>query len=182
MATRQAGVTPGGKERTRGPAHIKREADERIYDPVHDEEDAPWVRGASLAMPPARKGMDQRWIRFAIRGQSDSTNWSRKMREGWKPRPADTVPESFPMPTIDHGQFKGLIGIEGSVLCERPMAISKRRDKHFAGVTEKRTEAINHDLQRLNEQNANPAFGPVRLATRTTPAREVAREVPVQDD
>ena len=182
MARTANSPASSGKERTRGPAHEKREAEARVYEDVHDEEDAPWIRGASLAAPPPRKGMDQRWIRFAIRGNSDATNWSRKMREGWKPRAADTVPASFAMPTIDHGQFKGLIGVEGSVLCERPMSMSKRREKHFADVTQKRTDAINSDLQKLNEQNANPAFGPVRMASRQVPMREVAREVAAQDD
>ena len=173
---------PRAKKVHSASANATRESESRAYEKVHDEEDEPWVRGASLEMPPARPGMDQRWIRFAIRGQDDSTNWARKMREGWKPRKADTVPEDFPVPRLDHGRMAGLIGIEGSVLCERPMGISKRRDRHFENETQKRTDAINADLQRLNADNRNPAFGEVRMASRQVPVREVARDVAVQDD
>lgn len=159
--------------KVRGAARQSRATEEREVDVVHEAEDQPWVRGASLEMPPAQKGMDQRWIRTVINGKDDATNWARKQREGWRARKADTVPENFPVPRIDHGKFSGFIGIEGMILCERPLAISKRREKHFRDVTERRTDAINADLERVNSRNRNPAFGPIQMATRTTPAREV---------
>lgn len=167
-----------GRKAGSGAAHQTRDTETRDAAPVHDEEDTPWLRGASLAMPPARPGMDQRWIRTELAGKFDATNWARKQREGWKPRRAETVSEDFPVPRIDDGKFSGLIGIEGNILCERPLAISRRRDRHFAKETERRTEAINADLDRLNRDNRNPAFGPVRMATRSVPAREV----PLKDD
>src|SRR3990172_5639555 len=82
-----------------------RETESRLAEPVHEEEDEPWQRGASLSMPPAQAGMDQRWIRSAMMGQADNTNWARKIREGWKPRPAETVSDDFPVPRIDDGRF-----------------------------------------------------------------------------
>jgi hypothetical protein len=75
-------------------------------------------------MPPARAGMDQRWIRTELGGKFDPTNWARKQREGWKARPADSVPKDFPVPRIDQGKLAGCIGIEGMILCERPLAMS----------------------------------------------------------
>lgn len=133
-------------------------------------------------MPPAQPGMDQRWIRVAMNGKDDATNWARKQREGWSPRKAETVPKDFAVPKIDQGKFSGYIGIEGMILCERKMSISKRRDKHFRDLTKLRTAAINHDLERVNADNRNPAFGPIRMATKTTPAREISRDVAVQED
>ena len=160
----------------RGSARKSRDSETHDMQPVHVEEDTPWLRGASLEMPNARPGMDQRWIRAAMKGQDDATNWARKLREGWKPRKADTVPEDFPVPRIEHGKHSGYIGIEGMILCERPMEISRRRTKHFSDQTERRTMAINADLQRTNAENRNPAFGPISMAIGN---RKVMREVNV---
>ena len=169
---------PKVKAANRGTAHQGRETEARVASPVHEEEETPWIRGASLEMPPARPGMDQRWIRTELAGKPDATNFAPKQREGWKLRKADTVSDDFPVPKIDHGKFAGYIGIEGNVLCERPMALSRRRTKHFEQQTARRTEAINAGLDRVNSQNRSPAFGPISIATRTTPAREV----PVMSD
>lgn len=161
--------------RERGTAHQTRETDTRAANQVHEEgDDSSWVRGASLEMPPARPGMDQRWIRFATMGKEDATNFARKMREGWSPRRADTVKDDFAVPSMDTGRFAGAIVVEGMVLCERPLALSRRRDRHFRNETQRRTEAINADLQRVNSQNRSPAFGPIQMATQQTRVREVA--------
>ena len=163
----------GRPKRVQETAHQTRETKTRAASKVHDEEDAPWERGASLEMPPAKPGMDQRWIRFASMGKEDSTNYARKSREGWKPRPAESVSADFDVPRMDTGRFAGGIVVEGMVLCERPMAISKRRDRHFKKETQRRTDAINSDLQRVNSQNRSPAFGPIQMATKQTRVREV---------
>ena len=161
------------KKTVRAAARESRETELREAEVVHETEIDDWKRGSSLEMPPARPGMDQRWIRVAMNGRDDATNWARKQREGWKAREAATVAKSFPVPRIDQGKFSGFIGIEGMILCERPLRISEQRNKHFRNQTERKTAAINADLERVNQANANPAFGPIRMATRTTPAREV---------
>ena len=161
------------ERKPKGAVRQTRDAETHDMVEVHPEEDKPWVRGASLDMPPARSGMDQRWIRVSIGGRDDATNWARKQREGWRPRAASSVPEDFPVPKIDQGKFAGFIGIEGNVLCERPMAISKRRDAHFRAETDRRTAAINHDLERVNKENQNPAFGPIRMGIESKKVREV---------
>lgn len=158
--------------------HQTHEAQSRAQSVVHETEDTPWIRGASLDMPPARPGMDQRWIRTESGGKADPVNWSRKQREGWRPRPADTVAEDFPVPRIEHGRFAGSIGVEGMILCERSMALSERRAKHVRDQIDMRTKAINHDLTNFNVANANPAYGPIQMATKAQRVR--ARTVPVQ--
>lgn len=164
--------------RARTSAHETRNTETRAVQSVHEDEDAPWVRGASLEMPPAKPGMVQRWIAFAINGHPTPSNLMRKRREGWVPVKAEDVPADFPVPTEDHGKFAGCIVVEGSILCERPAAISRRRAKHVAKETKRRTDAINHDLERVNNQNRNPAFGPIQMASES----KLVREVTVQSD
>lgn len=114
---------------------------------IHEESDRPWVRPTSLAAPPARPGFKQRWIRVSMYGQEDATNAARRLREGWKPRPAESLPSNFPLPTISHGQWAGCVGIEGMILCEMPESLVERRNEYYADKTKRITDSIEHDLQ-----------------------------------
>ena len=155
------------------PVHVSHSQETYSANAVHEVEDTPWVRGGSLVMPAPRPGFDQRWIRTAIRGEPDTTNTARKLREGWKPRPADTIPVDFSMPTISHGQFAGFLGVEGSVLCERPMQISKKRDAVMALENEKITASIESELQAQSDSRMK-----ISQERKTT----IGRMVKVADD
>ena len=82
-------------------------------------EEAAWKPPSLLDAPDPRPGMVQRWIATSIQGKESPDNVYKRMREGWEPRPADTVKSKL-FPTINHGQWAGSIGIEGMLLCEMP--------------------------------------------------------------
>lgn len=138
--------------RRKQPVHPTHNQETWDANAIHEVEDTPWIRGGSLVMPPPRPGFDQRWVRVAVRGELDTTNTARKLREGWKPRPADSIPVGFSMPTISHGQFAGFLGVEGSVLCERPVAISKKRDAAMVAKNQKITASIESELQAQSDK------------------------------
>ena len=79
-----------------------------------------WKPPSLLDAPEARPGMTQRWVSTSIQGKETPDNVFKRMREGWNPRPADTVKDKR-FPTINHGQWEGCIGIEGMLLCEMPL-------------------------------------------------------------
>ena len=106
-----------------------------------------WKQASTLEAPPAREGMVQRWVATSILGEDVTHAVMKKQREGWTPRPADTVPDSFPVPTNEHGRFKGCIGIEGMILCEMPEEMVNQRTAFFAGKT--------GDQERFVEGNLN---------------------------
>lgn len=108
----------------------------------------PWVRPTSLAAPKPRPGFVQRWIRVATHGVEDPANTMRKFREGWKPRPAETIPADFPVPTIAHGEWAGCIGIEGSILCEMPQELAAKRNAHYHDKANAVDAAIEAELQK----------------------------------
>ena len=159
--------------RARATTHPSRAQDTWDSTDVHSAEDTPWVRGQSLAAPPARPGFVQRWIRVAIDGKDDATNVARKMREGWKPRPADSIPANFQLPTISHGEWTGCLGIEGSVLMEIPAKIA---DKRKAFVKD-RTDTITNSLEGELQQKSNSIM-PISQERRS----DVGRMVKVADD
>ena len=136
------------QERSAPPVHEARAYETWDDVDVHAEEAKPWVRPTSLEAPPARPGFTQRWIRVGIAGKDDPTNTARKFREGWKPRPAESVPASYHSPTIGHGKWAGCIGVEGMLLCEMPNSIKDKRTKHYRDRTDMITTSIDKELQK----------------------------------
>lgn len=139
------------KKRKRTPAHPTREQ-EPVHPPVHGEDaDRPWLPPSRLAAPPERPGMAQRWVRVGIHGQDDPSNLAAALQEGWRPRRADTLPAGFAAPKIDHGEYAGVIGIHGMVLCEIPKARMQARARYYAEMTRKQTQAVEQGLARVSD-------------------------------
>lgn len=134
--------------RQRAPLHRMHAQDTWDNYDKNELKDRPWVRPTSLAAPPARPGFKQRWIRVAIHGTDDPANTTRKFREGWKPRPANTIPATFPLPTISNGAWAGCVGIEGSILCEMPIELANKRNAYYANKTAAIDAAIEAELQK----------------------------------
>lgn len=134
--------------RTAPPVHESRAYETWDDADIHAEAAKPWIRPSSLEAPECRPGFAQRWIRVGLRGKDDPTNTSRKFREGWRPRPASSVPASYHAPTISQGKWAGCIGVEGSILCEMPLKIRDKRNAHYAAKTQLVTDAIASELQK----------------------------------
>lgn len=113
----------------------------------HGDGDLSWSRPSSLDAPPPRPGYVQRWKRHQLNGTSDTRNWQRAMREGWKPRPVDTVDEAFSsLKTESNGQ--GVISAEGLILCEMPNITAGERTSHYGRRTSRQMESVDSDLNR----------------------------------
>lgn len=198
MATRQAGAAQM-PERTRpgvaaaaSPKAKKSTARSRPKPTHHDEraretraqegraelfervdENQPYIKPTSLDAPSPLLGMKQRWIRVGVKGSEDEKNLSRKLREGWRARPSNTVPKGFQVPTIRHGAYAGTIMVEGMLLCHMPIKMAKRREAAIRAETSAKTRAVNEGLLRVNE-GAGGGFGPIKKGERS----QVVREVP----
>lgn len=136
------------QERAAPPVHVSHQHETWDDVDIHAEESKPWTRPSSLEAPEARPGFVQRWIRVGIMGEDDPTNTSRKLREGWKPRPVSSIPVSFHAPTISHGKWSGCIGVEGMLLCEMPKTMRDKRNAHYNEKTQMVTGAIEDELQK----------------------------------
>jgi len=125
-------------------AHTTREDETRASDD--------WTPPALLDAPPVREGMRQRWVSTSILGEETPHHTMKRFREGWTPRPADTVPKDFPIPTIAHGQYEGLIGIEGMILCEMPEERVEARRRYFKKKTGELTRFADQGLEKTANQ------------------------------
>ena len=134
-----------------------------------------WKPASLLDAPTPQPGMVQRWVATSILGKETPDNVYKRQREGWIPRAADTVGD-FPIPTINHGQWSGCIGIEGMILCEMPEETHRQMKDYYAGKSQELNDAVNTDLR-----NAERAGGiPIQQDRRSSVSR--GSDVSVMED
>ena len=107
----------------------------------------PWAPPQRLEAPDPPVGYVQRWIRISMRGEEDKTNVYSKLREGWEPVRADEYPDHA-YPTIDEGQYSGIIGNGGLMLCRLPEETAKERADYYGLRTRDQMVAVDSDLMK----------------------------------
>ncbi len=112
-----------------------------------DQPLGPWVRPSSLDAPEPRPGMVQRWVRISMRGVDDPRNVNLRMREGWKPRPVETVPEEFRVLAERVEHQTGRLIVDDLMLCEMPEGIYAQRKAYYEQLTRDQMAAVEHDLE-----------------------------------
>ena len=120
--------------------------------------DTAWQPPALLDAPEARPGYVQRWIATSIQGKETPDNVFKRMREGWQPRPADTVKDDKLFPTINHGQWAGSIGIEGMLLCEMPVEKRQSQKDYYENRNNEQNESVAGELDAIGRNNGQPIF------------------------
>jgi len=110
-----------------------------------------WAQASVLEAPPAREGYRQRWVSVSILGKEVPHHVMKRLREGWVPRSTDTIPEDWPVPTIEHGQFAGAVGVEGMILFELPEARAQARERYFQGKTGDQNRFVNQQLNSVEK-------------------------------
>ena len=119
--------------------------------------EATWKPPSLLDSPEPRPGMTQRWITTSIQGKDTPDNVYKRMREGWNPRPAETVKDKL-FPTINHGQWAGSIGIEGMLLCEMPIETHKQMKAYYQNRNSEQNESVSGDLDALGRKTGQSIY------------------------
>ena len=109
-----------------------------------------WTPPSSLDAPPAPDGYHHRWIRSETMGFDDTKNMAGKLRSGYELVRADEYPETD-YPTINDGNYQGVIGVGGLLLARISTELVKSRKEYFDNLTRQKDEAIENDL--LKEQH-----------------------------
>jgi len=122
------------------------------HDVSRNNDTGQWTRPDVLNAPPCRPGFVQRWINHV-----DQKNFRRRIREGWNPRPADSVetvdslPPSLQMKLADFGNC---IGDGDVILCEMPERVNDQRNAYH----QKRLERQNQSIVRNLKDAEDPAL------------------------
>ena len=85
-----------------------------------------------------------------MQGQTDATNVSSKLREGWEPVRAEDHPE-ITMATIESEKFADNVVIGGLMLCKAPEELVEERTEHYEQQTASQMLSVDNNLMREND-------------------------------
>lgn len=106
-----------------------------------------WRMPDALPSPDPRPGWSHRWIRTSTLGQSDPSNISSKLREGYEPCKGEDYPELM-LHASTEGRFKGSIEVGGLILCRIPAEFMVQRDAHFARQNKAQMDSVDNTYMR----------------------------------
>ena len=109
-----------------------------------------WQRPEVLPSPNPEPGYAFRWIRVATQGQTDATNVSSKLREGWEPVKAADHPE-ITVVTVENERFKDNVVVGGLILCKAPKELIEERTAYYEQQTKGQIESVDNNLMREND-------------------------------
>jgi hypothetical protein len=126
-----------------------------------------WRAPETLPMPDDRPGWKHRYIRISMMGQTDPTNISSKLREGYEPCKAEEYPELM-MHATTEGRFKGGIEVGGLLLCRIPQEFLKQREEYYANQNKAQMESVDNSflrdddprMKKFSERSTKVTFGP----------------------
>ena len=109
-----------------------------------------WTRPTVLPDPTPEDGYTYHWVRIATNGQSDATNVSSKLREGWEPVRAVDHPEIF-TDTVSDERFKDNVIVGGLMLCKAPEELVAERNAFYRQQAESQIHSVDNNLMREND-------------------------------
>jgi hypothetical protein len=102
---------------------------------------------STLPDPTPEPGFTYRWIATHILGQSDPTNVSRKMRDGYEPVKAADHPELM----IPGNEKTGNVEIGGLMLCKIPTEKAQAMAEYYAGQNQNQMDSVDNNFMRQND-------------------------------
>ena len=111
-----------------------------------------WVPPSSLDAPKPPEGFRYRWIRAESMGFQDTKNIAGRLREGYELVRAEEVQNASDYPVGEDGKYKGVVGVGGRLLAKVPNEIAQQRQDYMARKHEDRSEAVNNDLMKEQDQ------------------------------
>lgn len=147
-------------------------------DAIHHEDMnfADWGDEANLIAPEPREGMTQRWVRVGIDGADDPKNMHKKHRQGWRPRPVETMAESFKELGTKRAWSEGILRVDDLVLMEMSTDRVEARRRHYTQKTANLMRAVDTELQQ-----AQVAGNPISQNNRTAVSKPTRKVAPADD-
>lgn len=103
-----------------------------------------------------------RWVRYELRGESESSNVLQRVREGYEAvRPEDVGMTDFP--TVEDGRFEGTL-ISGDLLLMRiPKVVAEQRNEYYRQRASGMQSTVDHELKESDDQ-----LMPISKSTKNT--------------
>lgn len=157
--TREEGTEGEEQLETRSRAEEARsDASRGSEDRAKEERDAAMraIAWDYSALPPPPKTPENadysyRYVRVELAKEPDMGNFGRALQRGFVPVTPDELP-GFHAPHIKHGQFEGMIGIQGLVLCKIPKEFLKIKQEIVARGNSRLENAVKNDALRIQDR------------------------------
>ena len=117
-----------------------------------------WRPPSTLEAPEPRPGFAQKWAYVGYGGEANAqSSLSSTLREGWRPRSADSVSDGFSFGSTGDTRFAGAI-IQGDLcLMEMPNKVHAQMKKYYDDITRRRERSVGTALDKLE------ASGPLEI-------------------
>lgn len=109
-----------------------------------------WQPADLLPAPLPQEGWSFKYVRKSMIGQSDPTNMSRSLREGWELCRLEDHPE-LALSVDPDASNSGIVEIGGLVLCKIPTEFVKQRQDYYSKHNKAQVEAVDANLMREND-------------------------------
>jgi hypothetical protein len=109
-----------------------------------------WMPPKLLPDPNPEEGYAFRWIRIAVLGKDDATNYSSKLAEGWEPVKASDHPE-IRLFNATAAKFPDSIEVGGLLLCKTPVEFTVQRDAYYRQQAEAQMASVDNTYMREND-------------------------------
>ena len=106
-----------------------------------------YTPSSTLPDPTPEPGYTFRWIATHVLGQSDPTNVSRKMRDGYEPVKAADHPEMM----VAGNEKTGNIEIGGLMLCKIPTERANAMSDYYNGQAQNQMDSVDNNFMRQND-------------------------------
>jgi hypothetical protein len=106
-----------------------------------------YTPSSTLPDPTPIPGWSFRWVATHILGQSDPTNVSKKMRDGWVPVKAEDHPELM----LTGNEKTGNVEIGGLMLCKMPTERAQAIAEYYQRQNNNQMESVDNNFMRQND-------------------------------
>ena len=106
-----------------------------------------YTPSSTLPDPTPEPGYTFRWVATHVLGQSDPTNVSRKMRDGYEPVKAADHPEMM----VAGNEKTGNIEIGGLMLCKIPSERAAAMSDYYNGQAQSQMDSVDNNFMRQND-------------------------------
>lgn len=106
-----------------------------------------WRPPGNIPTPEPMPGWTLGWKRVAMRGETDSTNWSQAMQEGWRPVAPEEQPTLGFLVNAVPGAASDRLEIGGLVLCKIPREIAKQRADYYNNAAQQQVKSVDSQLK-----------------------------------
>ena len=107
-----------------------------------------WAPPSLLDAPLPPPGIRYRWVRTRVHADDDPGNISKRMARGYTVVRRDEIAKDWEGPTIEHGTYAGVVGVNDVILMQCSEEMAQAREAYYQKKSHRAQDAVNAELAR----------------------------------